>query len=250
VGTLIEGKVIVVTGAGSGIGAATSILAAAEGALGVVLSDTNGQGLEATAEEIRAQGCQVEIAVGDLTEDRVPDDLVRRAVERFGRLDLAANCAGIDGQRVPIEEVSDEMFDQVLGVNLRALFRCMRAQLIQMYTQGEGAIVNIASAVVLGVRADMAAYVASKAGVVGLTKVASKEAGPKGVRVNAVSPGWINTPVGMRSPRAQDPNQLKAIPLPAPAEPKVMGESILWLLSDKASFTTGAVLVADGGRTG
>lgn len=248
---LLHGKVVAVTGAASGIGAATARVAAQWGAAGLVLVDVQKEGLEATA---AAVGCPAEIVATDLSRAEGADQLVRVAVERFGRLDVAANVAGTDSLPTPIEETSDDLLDRILDINLRGLFFCVRAQLRQMYTQGSGSIVNVASAVVEGVHVNMAPYAMSKFGVVGLTKVAAKEAGPHGVRVNAICPGWTDTPLAKQAHDARGDADLKGfvdrIPLRRPGQPEEVAASILWLGCDLSSFTTGAVDIVDGGRTG
>ncbi len=251
---LLEGQIVAVTGAASGIGAATARVAAEWGAAGVVLVDIQKAGLDATAVEVDALGCTSEIVVADLSASEGADEFVRVAADRFGRLDVAANVAGLDTLPIPIDELTDETVDRVLDINLRGLFRCVRAELRQMYRQGGGAIVNVASAVVYGVHVNMAPYAMSKFGVVGLTKVAAKEAGPRGVRVNAICPGWTDTPLAKMAHEARGNADLKGfvdrIPLRRPGSPEEIAASILWLGSDQSSFTTGAIQVVDGGRTG
>ncbi len=251
---LLEGKIVAVTGAASGIGASTARVAAEWGAAGVVLVDIQKAGLEATAADIAARGGTSEIVTTDLSQTEGADELVRVAVDRFGRLDVAANVAGLDTLPVPIDELTDETVDRVLDINLRGLFRCVRAELRQMYAQGAGSIVNVASAVVYGVHVNMAPYAMSKFGVVGLTKVAAKEAGPRGVRVNAICPGWTDTPLAKMAHDARGNADLKGfvdrIPLRRPGTPEEIAAAILWLGSDHASFTTGSIQVVDGGRTG
>ena len=255
---LLDGLVVLITGAASGIGQAAAELAAREGARGLVISDRNAPALDAVAEELRAAGTDVESRAGEITDAEINQDLVARAVARFGRLDAAVNNAGIRGPEVHLADLPDAEFDRVLDVNLRAVFRGMRAQLTQMYAQGSGAIVNVASAGVFGVGPTLGPYVASKLGVIGLSKVAAKEAGRRGVRVNVVAPGRTDTPLlgsfAAASGGAAGEHDAAALVAPIPlgrmGRPDELGDAIIYLCSDRSSFVNGAVLTVDGGRTG
>jgi NAD(P)-dependent dehydrogenase (short-subunit alcohol dehydrogenase family) len=245
--------VIAVTGAGSGIGRATALLAATEGATALVLADRDAAGLKETAADAGAQGPQVDCVVGEITDSEGPDEIVRAAVASFGRLDAAVNNAGIRGVLSELHDCDDSIFDEVIDINLRAVFRCMRAELRQMYAQGGGSIVNVASAAIFGVSQQLAPYVASKMGVVSLTKVASKEGGPHGVRANVVCPGRTDTPLlatHHNSGFTTAPEAIKPIPIGRLGTPSELAEVIIFLCSDRSSFVTGATFVADGGRTG
>lgn len=249
---LIDGKVVLVTGAGSGIGQATALLAAEEGAAAIVITDRNDDGLERTVVALEDRGAAVASVVVPVDSASAPEKLVAAAVDGFGRLDAAINNAGIRGRLAPIDEVDDDLWDEVQAVNLRAVFACMRAQLRQMYAQGSGAIVNVASASVFGVSAQLAPYVASKMGVIGLTRVAAVEAGPRGVRVNVVCPGRTETPLFQSHATVDGPpldRLVGEIPLGRTGRPTELAEALLWLSGDRASFVNGAVLVVDGGRT-
>jgi NAD(P)-dependent dehydrogenase (short-subunit alcohol dehydrogenase family) len=249
---LLEGKVVAVTGAASGIGQAVATLAADEGAAAVVVTDRDAAGLAATVAALDERAVASASLVAPIDEGDAPDDLVGLAVERFGRLDAAVNNAGIRGRLATIDELPDELWDEVQDVNLRAVFRCLRAQLRQMYRQGHGSIVNVASASVFGVSRRLAPYVASKAGLIGLSRVAAVEAGPHGVRVNVVCPGRTDTPLFAAYARGDGPpleQLVGAIPLGRMAQPRELGEALVWLASDRSSFVSGAVLVVDGGRT-
>lgn len=249
---LLTGKVMAVSGAASGIGLATVMLAARSGAAGIVLVDRDDAGLSAAAEQVSAAGCTAEALAADITAAATPEDIVQHAVQRFGRLDAAVNAAAIEGGAVELVDVTDANFDDVFEVNVRALFRCLRAQLRQMYAQGSGAIVNVSSASIFGVHPSLGAYVSSKAAVRTLSQVAAKEAGPRGVRVNAVCPGLTDTPMLRESfgVRPLTSDIAARIPLGRVADPDELAEAIVWLCSDRASFTTGASLVVDGGRVG
>jgi NAD(P)-dependent dehydrogenase (short-subunit alcohol dehydrogenase family) len=252
---LVEGKIVAITGGASGIGRATALLAAGAGAAGLVLADRDEQALARTAKEIHESASgpvPVEEVVVDVTADEGPDAVVGRAVARFGQLDAALNAAGVEGGAHPLDVCTDEEFDAVLEVNVRALFRCVRAQLRQMYQQGSGSIVNVASAAVFGVHPGLGAYVASKSAVLALSKVAAKEAGKRGVRVNALCPGLTDTPMLRESlgVRPQIDDIAARISLGRIGRPDELAEAALWLCSDRSSFTTGTGLVVDGGRVG
>jgi NAD(P)-dependent dehydrogenase (short-subunit alcohol dehydrogenase family) len=249
---LLAGKVVAVTGAGSGIGRAAAFLTAAEGAAALVITDRNGDGLKETAVQVEERGIEVASLEASIDEAGSPDDLVALAVERFGRLDAAVNNAGVRGRLATIDEVDDELWDEVQAINLKAVFRGMRAQLRQMYRQGSGSIVNVASASVFGVSPRLGPYVASKTGLIGLSRVAAVEAGPKGVRVNVVCPGRTDTPLFNAHATVDGPpmDRLVAeIPLGRMGTPDELGEALIWLCSERSSFVNGAVLVVDGGRT-
>lgn len=251
--TDLSDKVLLISGAASGIARATALGAARSGAAGLVLVDRDATGLGRTAGEIRQLDVAVEEIVASVTDDGAAERIVGAAVDRFGRLDAAVNAAGTEGATAPMHECTDEEFDRVIELNLRAVFRAMRAQLVQMYAQEGGSIVNVSSASVYGVHAVMGPYVTSKAGVLTLSRVAAKEAGPRGVRVNAVCPGLTDTPMLARSfgDRPDSTGQIAAnIPLGRFGRPDELAAAILWLCSDGASFTNGTALVVDGGRTG
>jgi NAD(P)-dependent dehydrogenase (short-subunit alcohol dehydrogenase family) len=249
---MLEGKVVAVTGAASGIGRATALLAARSGARGLVLADLAEGGLRDTADQVAAVGGQVETVTGSVTDPATAGAIVARAVDRFGLLDAAVNAAGTMGEAAEFTDYRDDTFKKVIDVNVHGVFHCLRAELRQMYAQGTGSIVNIASASVFGVHAELGPYVASKAAVIAMTKVAAKEAGRRGVRVNAVCPGLTDTAMLRESMRLRPATSdiAAAIPLGRVGQPEEIAQAITWLSSDAASFTNGAVLVVDGGRSG
>jgi NAD(P)-dependent dehydrogenase (short-subunit alcohol dehydrogenase family) len=248
----LEGKVVAITGAASGIGRATALLAARSGARGLVLADLAADALADAAAEVAAAGGQVETVTGSVTDPATAGAIVARAVDRFGSLDAAVNAAGTMGEAAELTDYPDDTFTMVLDVNVGGVFRCLRAELRQMYAQGAGSIVNIASASVFGVHAELGPYVASKAAVVAMTKVAAKEAGRRGVRVNAVCPGLTDTAMLRESMRVRPATSdiAAAIPLGRVGRPEEIAGAIAWLWSDAASFANGAVLAVDGGRSG
>jgi len=249
---LLAGKVVLVTGGASGIGRATAALAAGYGAAGIVVADVNEAGVQEVAKLLSGTGTEAVPCAGSLTSAEAADRIVATAVERFGRLDAAVNAAGVMGAVGGFADYTDDAFDAVMQVNVWGSFRCLRAELRQMYRQGSGSIVNVSSASVFGMHTELGPYIASKAAVLAMSRVAGKEAGPRGVRVNAVCPGLTDTPMLQLSmvERPETEDVLAQIPIRRMAHPTEIAEAILWLCSDRSSFTNGSALVADGGRSG
>ena len=243
---LVAGKVMIVTGAGKGIGAATARLLAAEGAR-VVLAGTTASALQEIASSI---GDAARAFPVDVSDGAAVKALVEFALDTFGRLDGAFNNAGIDGPLAPTPDYPEEDFDRVIAVNLKGVWNCMRHQIPAMLAGGGGSIVNCASALADVGQYNMAAYCAAKAGVLGLTRVAALEYGPQGVRVNALSPGVTETPMmtGMmeRTPGLREV-LLQSEPVGRLARPEEIAEAVLWLLSDRSSYALGANFAVDGG---
>jgi NAD(P)-dependent dehydrogenase (short-subunit alcohol dehydrogenase family) len=249
---MMAGKVLLVTGAASGIGQATAIQAARHGVEAVVVADLNQEGGAETVASVEAAGSKGYFQRTDVSMPGQAEDAVNAAVERFGRLDCAVNNAGTRGPFEDITQVTDEQWDQVLGINLTGLFRCLRAELRQMKAQGAGSVVNIGSGTIFGVTAGLSPYVASKYGVMGITRVAAREMGKHGVRVNAVCPGRTNTPMlrmHLDMAGIDRAKEVAPIALGRLGEPVEQAEAILWLCSDSSTFVTGDILVVDGGRT-
>ena len=249
---LLAGKVVLVTGGASGIGRATAALAAGYGAAGIVVADVNEAGVQEVAKLLSGTGTEAVPCAGSLTSAEAADRIVATAVERFGRLDAAVNAAGVMGAVGGFADYTDDAFDAVMQVNVWGSFRCLRAELRQMYRQGSGSIVNVSSASVFGMHTELGPYIASKAAVLAMSRVAGKEAGPRGVRVNAVCPGLTDTPMLQLSmvERPETEDVLAQVPIRRMAHPTEIAEAILWLCSDRSSFTNGSALVADGGRSG
>ena len=253
--TLLEGKIALVTGGASGIGRATASIFAREGAK-VVVADVLEDGGAETARMIEDAGGEASFVRCDVTDPASVEALVKRVVEIYGRLDCAFNNAGIEG--VPYARVADnevENFDRVIGVNLKGVFLCMKYELPVMLEQGGGAIVNTGSSAGISGVPGLAVYSASKGGVLQLTKAAAVEYARSGIRINAVCPGGVDTPMvarisaqstaGFRE-QFMTPPHLSRGQIGAPSE---IGEAVTWLASDQASFITGHCMSVDGGLT-
>lgn len=249
---MLEGKVALITGAASGIGRATAVLFGEQGA-SLVLADVDDHGGEETARLVNAGGADAVHVHCDVADAQQVAAAVATAVERFGRLDCAFNNAAVGGGGDALADYEYELWNQVIAINLTGVFLCMQSELRQMVAQGAGAIVNAASVVGLMGYPDLAAYNAAKHGVIGLTRTAAVEYARHGIRVNAVCPGWTETPMVMEgggSP-ASDPDVYAAIAGLAPMKrlgiPSEIASAVAWLCSDAASFVTGHPLVVDGG---
>jgi NAD(P)-dependent dehydrogenase (short-subunit alcohol dehydrogenase family) len=243
-------QVVLITGASSGIGKATA-LAFAKAGYEVALADRDESAGERVAGEIAHRGGKSLFVTCDVASEEDVAALVARTVDHFGQLDVAFNNAGIEGEQAPTADCPVENWDRVMAVNLRGLWLCMRAEIPHMLKGGGGAIVNCASVAGLVGLAGIPAYVAAKHGVVGLTRAAALDYATRGIRVNAVCPGAIHTPMldrfmGEDSGRAQI---LAAEPVGRIGKPEEVASAVLWLCSDGAAFTTGQALAVDGGWT-
>ncbi len=246
---LLKEKVALVTGGGSGIGRASALAFAREGAR-VVVADVAVEGGEETVGLIKKAGGEALFVRADVTQSAEVEAMVQRAVSAYGRLDCAFNNAGIEGTPAPTAECSEENWERVLAVNLKGVWLCMKHEIPRMLRQGGGAIVNTASVAGLVGFQNMPAYVASKHGVAGLTKTAALEYARQGIRVNAVCPGVIRTPMIERfmGKGGQTEEELSALePVGRLGAPQEVAEAVVWLCSDAASFVTGHTLVVDGG---
>jgi len=245
------GKVALVTGAGSGIGLATA-KAFGEAGASVVLADRREDAVRAAAEGLSASGGKALAVRCDVTDDTQVASMIDRTVSAFGRLDAAFNNAGVMQRRVDTAEISGDEWDRVMAINLRGVWSCMKHELPQMLRNGGGAIVNCSSiGGVIGVPG-LAAYHAAKHGVIGLTKTAALEYATRKIRINAVCPGTINTPMA-ESLTGGDPKILaeflKDEPIGRIAEPEEVAAGVLWLCSPGASYVVGHALFVDGGYT-
>jgi NAD(P)-dependent dehydrogenase (short-subunit alcohol dehydrogenase family) len=242
-----EGKAIIVTGGGSGIGEATARLLAARGAK-VMVADLARDHADAVAKAISDAGGTARSHTIDVTDYDAVEKMVADAVSAFGRLDGAVNNAGIGGESNPIGAYDLGSWRKVIEVNLNSVFYCMKAELAVMEKQGAGAIVNMASILGTNGFANSSAYVAAKHGVVGLTKSAALEYSPKGIRINAVGPGFIKTPlIDANLDDAAQEFLVSKHPIGRLGEAEEVAAITAFLLSDAASFVTGSYHLVDGG---
>jgi len=247
----LVGKSIVITGAASGIGKATALAAGREGAK-LVLADVSVENGEETARAIKGEGGQAAFVRCDVTQQSEIETMVKRAVELYGQLDGAFNNAGIEGTLVAAADYPQDVFERVIQINLLGVWKCLRAEIPVMLKQGKGAIVNTASVAGLVGAGAFAAYVASKHAVVGLTKTCALDYAKQGIRLNAVCPGVIQTPMVDRLAELV-PGVIDALltvkPMGRLGTAEEVAEAVIWLLSDSASFVTGTTLAVDGGYT-
>lgn len=244
------GKVALVTGAAAGIGRASALAFAREGAK-VVVADVNVAGGEETVALCRAQNTDAIFVRCDVSQNSEVEQLIATAIDMFGRIDFAHNNAGIEGVQAMLVDYPEEVWDRVIDINLKGVWLCMKHETRQMLQQGGGAIVNTSSIAGLSGSRGVSAYVASKHGIVGITKAAALEYARSGIRINAVCPGTIHT--AMIDRFIQGDTQLLAQfaesePIGRLGSPEEVANAVVWLCSDKASFITGATLVVDGGR--
>lgn len=246
-----ENKTALITGAGSGIGRATALEFARRGAR-VVVSDVDETGGQETVSTIGEAGGEATFIKADVSQEGEVRSLVDSTVETYGSLDCAHNNAGILGRFVPTADHDVGVFDQTMAVNLRGVFLCMKYEIPVMVEQGGGAIVNTSSAAGLQAQAGAIAYVASKHAVAGMTKTAAVEYAQAGVRINAVNPGGVNTPL-IAALAADMPEEAREAPNAHPigrsAEPEEIARAVVWLCSEEPSFVVGHNFTVDGGLT-
>ncbi len=244
----LAGRVALVTGGGSGIGAATARRFARAGAA-VVVADVVEAGAAAVADEIVSEGGRAVAIAADVSEGDQVDAMMALAVDRFGGLDLAFNNAGISGTYGPLADLSIEDWQRTIDINLTGVFRCIRAEVPLMLERGGGSIVNTSSAAGQMGFAMLPAYVAAKHGVIGLTRSAALEYARAGIRVNAVLPGTVHTPMLEAFAGSVEGVRALAAPSPTgrPGTPEEVAEAAVWLSTDAARFVNGHCLAVDGG---
>jgi NAD(P)-dependent dehydrogenase (short-subunit alcohol dehydrogenase family) len=247
-----ENKVTLVTGAASGLGLATAKAFASSGAA-VVLADWNLEAARAAADELAGRGHKVLAVRCDVSDDAQVEAMVERLVATFGRLDAAYNNAGVQNVLAETADAPRDDYDRVMSINLRGVWSCMKFELRQMRKQGSGAIVNCSSLGGLVGGAQRGTYHAAKHGVLGLTKSAALEYAAKGIRVNAVCPGLIQTPMAEQmivggQKEALD-QMLKLVPIGRYGRPEEIADAVLWLCSEASSFVVGQSISVDGGFT-
>lgn len=244
------GRVALVTGGGSGIGRASALAFARAGAA-VVVSDVDAEAGEAAAQAIREAGGSGIFQRADVSDAAQVAALVERTIEAFGRLDYAHNNGGIEGPVKPVIDLTEDEWDRVIDINLKGVWNCLRFQIPVMLEQGGGAIVNTGSVSGLkGFPPLLPAYIASKFGVVGLTAATARSYASQGIRVNAICPGAIDTPMLTRIGEGADRLGVAMVaenPSGRLGTPEEVAEAVIWLCSDRASFVTGQTLTIDGG---
>lgn len=241
----IENKIALVTGAARGIGQAIAVQLAADGA-DVALCDVQAEGLDATAAAVRQLGRRAEAYAMNVADATAVEETVARVTADFGRIDILVNNAGITRDTLLIRMTEDD-WDQVLDINLKGAFLVTKAVVKVMMKQRAGAIVNIASVVGLMGNAGQANYTASKAGLIALTKTTAKELGSRGIRANAVAPGFIRTAMTDQLPEPAQQAMLRLVPLGRPGEPEDVARAVAFLASDNAAYVNGQVLTVCGG---
>jgi NAD(P)-dependent dehydrogenase (short-subunit alcohol dehydrogenase family) len=248
---ILNGKVIIVTGCGGGIGTGSCGVLADAGA-SLVISDVSEEAGSACLEMIRERGGQATLVKADIASEASIENLVEITLSLYGRLDGAFNNAGVEQGNIPLAELTLEQWEQVIGIDLTGVFLCMKYQILAMLESGGGSIVNTSSSLGQVAIPNAADYIAAKHGVIGLTRAAAADYGTKGIRVNAILPGIIRTPMIERLSR--DPQLTRFFDrqrsrhlMDRFGESTEIGEAAKWLLSDEASFVNGVAFPVDGG---
>lgn len=243
----LAGKVSLITGAAQGIGLATAIKFAQEGAI-VIVCDVKQIGVDEAVKECQTLGAQAHGFVVDVTQRDMVDATVKAVLEKFGRIDVLVNNAGIT-QDARLQKMTLEQFDRVIDVNLRGVFHCAQAVTDGMVAQGSGVILNASSVVGIYGNFGQTNYAATKFGVIGFTKTWSRELGPKGIRVNAVAPGFIETPILSTIPEKVINEMKDRVPLKRLGKPQDIANVYAFLASDDAAYINGTVIEVSGGLT-
>ena len=245
---MLKNKVVLVTGAASGIGQAIALVAAREGAR-LVLSDIDENAGQAVVKQVRALGTEALFAASDVGKPQDAQALVDQAMAHYGRLDVACNNAGIGGESALLADYPLDAWAQVININLSGVFYGMKAQIPAMLMNGGGAIVNTASILGMVGMATAPAYTAAKHGVIGLTQAAAIAYSSQGLRINAVGPGFIHTPMvhALEDDADMKATLIAAHPIGRLGLPEEVAELVVWLACSRASFVTGAYYPVDGG---
>jgi NAD(P)-dependent dehydrogenase (short-subunit alcohol dehydrogenase family) len=240
------GKVAFVTGAASGIGRATAVAFATEGAR-VAIVDRTEDALSETADAVRNAGAEPLVLACDVSKPEQVEAAITQVIATFGQLDIAFNNAGVENKAAPVHEIGIEDWDRILDINLRGTFVCMKHELAQMVRQGSGVVVNTSSGA--GVRgvAGGASYTASKHAIIGLTKAAALDYAKQNIRVNAVLPGNIETPMMDRFTNGDIQKAIDLEPVGRLGKPEEIADAVLWMSADLGAFVTGAAISVDGG---
>jgi NAD(P)-dependent dehydrogenase (short-subunit alcohol dehydrogenase family) len=244
----MEGMVVLVTGGGSGIGRACARVMAQAGAT-IIVSDFDKHGGKETVSQVRESSGNARFIQTDVSQVDQVASLVSQIVEQYGRLDCAVNNAGIFDRLAPLVEQEPEEFDRIIGINLKGVFLCMKYEIKAMLKNKSGAIVNISSVQGLVASAGAALYCASKHGVIGLTKSAALDNATTGIRINAVCPGTIETPMAIRFFTDQGlpvPSEFPRIPMGRLGRPEEVAQAVMWLCSPASSYVTGISMPVDG----
>ncbi|WP_114973358.1 3-oxoacyl-ACP reductase FabG [Rhodoferax ferrireducens] len=240
-------KISLITGAAQGIGLATALKFATEGAT-VIVCDIKQSGVDEAVAQCRALGATAEGYLMDVTQRAMVNDVMARVKEKFGHIDVLVNNAGIT-QDARLQKMTLEQFDRVIDVNLRGVFHCAQAVADIMVAQGSGVILNASSVVGIYGNFGQTNYAATKFGVIGFTKTWSRELGPKGIRVNAVAPGFITTPMVTAMPEKVLKDLEAKVPLKRLGKPEEIANVYAFLASDEASYINGAVIEVSGGMS-
>jgi 3-oxoacyl-[acyl-carrier protein] reductase len=241
------GKVSIITGAAQGIGLATALKFAQEGAI-VIVCDVKQAAVDDAVKKCHHLGAEAQGFVVDVTQRDMVDATVKAVLDKFGRIDVLVNNAGIT-QDARLQKMTLEQFDRVIDVNLRGVFHCAQAVTDAMVTQGSGVILNASSVVGIYGNFGQTNYAATKFGVIGFTKTWSRELGPKGIRVNAVAPGFIATPILSTIPEKVITEMVSRVPLKRLGQPEDIANVYAFLASDEAAYINGTVIEVAGGLT-